>query len=123
MTVSISKKVIENIGKLEEGWYADNTLTSDDTLNINGNRYTFSASDFYTNDTLAKKLESITGGAVQIDADRSGNLKYLVYYDKWSTALKVINNQGANVLVGTSPQPQPKPWPSPSPSPAPEDDD
>lgn len=118
MTVSISKAVIDKLGKLEEdSWWADNKLSTGDTLIANGKRYKFTDSDFYSNAALDAKLESITGKKIEFITDCNTNtLKYLLFKDAWSHEGKLIDANGNVVISGKVSN-----TPTPPSTPAPED--
>lgn len=117
MTVEISRTMLEGLGATlsEDSWWdrKPNTLSTGDTVAYKGTSYTFTDADFYSNDTLDQRLESITQGSVELITSSSGTLKYLLLRDSWWNSYKLVDTTGRDLVSGTKTTPSPTPPKSP----------
>lgn len=124
MTTQISSKVLAALGATlqEDSWNGtpNNALdnASVDRVDYNGQTYNFSANDFYSDDALETKLESIFGGSIDIVSDTGGGwgsngstFKYLVFQDSWWNKTVLIDANGKSVTTSAPTRPTTTPAP------------
>lgn len=104
MAVHLSRKVVEHIGRLEDGYWdnSPNEMDDGDTLWIRNQwggetPYSVSDLDLTSDDTLEVFLEDKTRDQVDILRDDYGRFQYLLYrYDQAVGASKIVDQRGIN---------------------------